>query len=145
MSTDQGGNPPAPSSPPPNGNVFDRLPAELLLLMFDHLNVEQFASLALAVYPSLQRHRLVPELTVDTLFRILHVRRGWNLTVPHSRTGVESLPVELWLHIADHLEPSDAFALAYAVDPAFYWVRHRHTPATAMRLRCWSRRFRRRS
>lgn len=145
MSTDREGGPPPPSQTPPNGNAngFDRLPAELLLLIVDHLNEIQFAALALAVYPSLQRHRLVPPLTVDMLFAILFRNQRWIPRNPQNRANAKSLPLELWFQVASYLEPSDAFVVLYAGSPMFPQYEPNVTTETMVRLIGWSRRLRR--
>ncbi|CAN9444849.1 unnamed protein product [Alternaria alternata] len=59
--------PPPPPPPPPrkpsfNGNLcdnlFDLLPAELLLIIYEYVGSGNLMNLALAIYPTLEQHRI---------------------------------------------------------------------------------------
>ncbi|KAE8825449.1 hypothetical protein PTNB73_08449 [Pyrenophora teres f. teres] len=62
--------PPGPPDPPDDSNPFEKLPAELLLMIYEYAGSRSLPNLALAIYPTLQRHNLAPVLTIDTFIRI---------------------------------------------------------------------------
>ncbi|KAI4946486.1 hypothetical protein J4E91_007174 [Alternaria rosae] len=79
--------PPPPPPPPPHkpfsGNetcddLFNLLPAELLLMIIRYAGVGNIMNLALAIYPTLQRHRIAPELTEDTYINIVLIGCLWS-------------------------------------------------------------------
>ncbi|KAF2854962.1 hypothetical protein T440DRAFT_380010, partial [Plenodomus tracheiphilus IPT5] len=135
------GAPPPPPPPPPHVSSFDDLPAELLLMIYHHIGLSNFMNLALAIYPTLQRHGLVPNLTAETLVCITSEwqRAGVVTTTPQAASR---MPVELWLQIVHYLEPSDTFALVFAVGSRFYTFNNPPSRETVDRLRVWSRRSR---
>lgn len=139
MSTAAGA--PLPPSPPTTAASIDDLPAELLLMIYEYIGLGNFMNLALAIYPTLQRHGLVPHLTVETLMRIVS---EWQHTdvISNGQTAASRVPTELWLQIAEYLEPADTFALVFGVGNRFYRFKERPTKETIVRLRTWSRRSR---
>lgn len=140
MSAAAGAPPPPP--PPRRTKDLDDLPAELLLMIYEYIGLTNFMNLALAIYPTLQRHGLVPDLTVETLIRIIY---EWQRVGDTSDTqsAVNRMPVELWLQVAEYLEPSNTFALVFALGNRFYRFQAAPTQDTLNRLRIWSRRSRR--
>ncbi|KAI8943453.1 hypothetical protein NX059_001462 [Plenodomus lindquistii] len=135
------GAPPPPPPPPPHSASFDDLPAELLLMIYEYIGLSNFMNLALAIYPTLQRHGLVPTLTVETLVRIASEWRRARV-VTSTPSAASRMPVELWLGIVQYLEPSDTFALVFAVGSRFYTFNDPPSGETLDRLRFWSRRSR---
>lgn len=113
-------------------------------MIYEYIGLGNFMNLALAIYPTLQRHGLVPGLTVETLIRI---RYEWQRGEADSNnlSAVSRIPVELWLQIAEYLEPSDTFALVFAIGNRFYQFQQAPSQETLDRLRIWSRRWRKKS
>jgi hypothetical protein len=99
MSAPAEGPPPPP--PPPLGNHFERLPAELLLYIIRYLNNNDLVRFALAYYPVLLQHRLLPPLDVASYRRIVGPRPTYQSPT------LWSLPVELREEIMRYLEPAD--------------------------------------
>ncbi|KAH3982250.1 hypothetical protein HBH98_014300 [Parastagonospora nodorum] len=130
--------PGAPPPPPPHRPSFNDLPAELLLMLYDNIGMEEFINLALVIYPTLLRMRLVPELSPTTTTRIVADARvqdrNGRLDAPNR------MPVELWLQVASYLEPANSLALIFALGPRFW--RFPGTPSKELVswLRVWSRR-----
>jgi hypothetical protein len=110
-------------------------------MIYEHTGLENFMNLALAIYPTLQRHGLVPELTMETIDRIEH---EWHRAEDNNsnQSAVSRIPVELWLQVVDYLEPIDTFALVFAVGNWFYHFRQPPSSDTLVRLRTWGRRSR---
>jgi hypothetical protein len=140
MSAAPGAPPPPPPPPPaPNGSPFDDLPAELLLELYQYIGLEHFINLALAIYPTLARHRMVPELTRQTFCRIVSDFHPKDAS-PNSRRAVGRTPVELWLQIAGYLDPANSIALVFALGHQFWRFPGRPSKELVTRLRVWSRR-----
>jgi hypothetical protein len=97
--------------------------------------MEEFINLALVIYPTLLRHRMVPELSPKTTARIVA-----GVKSQCGMAGPASMPVELWLQIAGYLEPANSIALHFALGPGFW--RFPGTPSQELVtwLRVWSRR-----
>lgn len=110
-------------------------------MIYEYIGLMNFMNLALAIYPTLQRHGLVPYLTVETLIRIIHEWQDADV-ITGGQTAVSRMPTELWLQIASYLEPADTFALVFGVGNRFYRFREQPTVQTVQRLRIWSRRSR---
>lgn len=123
---------------------FDNLPAELLLIIYSYISVGNGLSLALAIYPTLRRHNLVPELTADTLIRLAnHGQRHLAMTMSMAPLPTAArLPPELWAQIMDYLDASNTLALGFAMGPSFYDINRPLSQAAMDRLRIWSRRAR---
>ncbi|KAF1943369.1 hypothetical protein EJ02DRAFT_143145 [Clathrospora elynae] len=135
--------PSPPSSPPlPSDNIFDHIPAELLLIICRFAGLGDLMNLALAIYPTLRCHNLVPDLSIFTLTRIISEWRGRSILSANT-SAASRMPVELWLQTADHLELADTTRLVLALGNRFYNFRGRPTRETEDRLRIWSRRARR--
>lgn len=110
MSSAAGAPPPPPPPPPPPGRSFDTLPAELLLSIIQYMQTNDYVAFALAVYPILQRHGLVPPLTVDIYHRI--TRQG---PLPSDKAhSYWPLPVELTEEVLHYLEPADRIAFLFS-------------------------------
>jgi hypothetical protein len=118
------GAPPPP--PPPNGH-FNSLPAELLLEIIQYLQINDYVQFALAIYATLQRHGLVPPLTLEIYTRVtnqsLVVSRAYgpeHISLSPGERGQPSgktpvpLPTELNNQIMDHLEPADRIAWLFS-------------------------------
>jgi hypothetical protein len=128
--------PPPPRGPPNSENHFEHLPAELLLIIHRYAGFNSFLNLALAIYPTLRRHNLIPELTSATLDHFIHRPNPAASKVP---PRVPRLPDELWLLVAQYMEPVDIMSLVFALGPQFAGPPNRETRD---RLRVWSRRCR---
>jgi hypothetical protein len=138
--------PPPPPPPPPRkpsssdasrDNLFDLLPAELLLMIIKYAGIGNLMNLALAIYPTLQHHRLAPELTAHTYLSIVRVARTSNTItrrLPLPR-GLIRMPMELWYQVAREVEPIDILSMMLAVG---MYPRELLTPETARRIRIWS-------
>ncbi|USP80845.1 hypothetical protein yc1106_08119 [Curvularia clavata] len=132
-----------PGAPPPPGpaaqaNSFDRLPAELLLIIYEYVGTSNLTNLALAIYPTFQRHNLAPELTPATLAHMLRLSHRPASLSTHPGAVVR-MPPELWLFVANHLEPVDILSLMFTFPAVFDQNLSRQTRE---RLRVWSRRSR---
>ena len=136
MSAAAGAPPPPP--PPSRSSKFDDLPAELLLILYDLLGLEDFMNLALVIYPTLRRHRMVPELTNDTFSRMINeaVDREMYGTSP----AVARMPVELWMEIAQDLQPANGIALVFALGSRFWRFPRDPSRELCRWLRVWSAR-----
>ena len=135
------GAPPPPPPPPPRGaSSFDYLPAELLLEIWEYLSVNSSMQFALALFPTLRRHSLIPQLTLSTYMRITRdnteprVLRGGNATV------VARLPMELWLQIAEMGNSRDNISLMFALAGQFIQFQERPSNEMKSRLHVWARR-----
>ncbi|KAH6868308.1 hypothetical protein BKA58DRAFT_192140 [Alternaria rosae] len=138
--------PPPPPPPPPRkpfsgdetcDDLFNLLPAELLLMIIRYAGVGNIMNLALAIYPTLQRHRIAPELTEDTYINI--VRMGSvsaRYRTPFLPQGLDRMPLELWLQVARDLEPMNILSMMMALGA---YPRGSLTPETAQRMRGWWR------
>lgn len=135
------GAPPPPPPPPPRSSPFDDLPAELLLELYRYIGLEQFMNLALVIYPTLSRHRMVPELTSETFIRIVHEAHLPSIKSNNS-SAVVRMPVELWLQVAEYFDPASSIALVFALGPRFWRFPGRPSKELATALRVWSRRSR---
>ncbi|OSS47810.1 hypothetical protein B5807_06502 [Epicoccum nigrum] len=131
----------APPPPPPRGaSSFDYLPAELLLEVWKYLSVNSSMQFALALFPTLRRHSLIPQLTLSTYMRITRsnteprVLRGGDATV------LARLPMELWLQIAELGNSRDNISLMFALAGQFFQFQERPSDETKSRLRVWARR-----
>jgi hypothetical protein len=146
MSAAAGAPPPPPPPPPPprHNSGFDDLPAELLLMLYQYIGLEQFMNLALVIYPTLMRHTMVPELTPRTFIRIVS---DVDIERPSGKSNawsaVTRMPVELWLHVAEYLEPVNSIALVFALGSQFWRFPGKPSEDLVMWLRIWSRRSRR--
>jgi hypothetical protein len=134
------GAPPPPPPPPPPHNSFDDLPAELLLEIYQYIGLEQFMNLALAIYPTLMRHNLVPELTPETFARIVCEENA----PPDISSVVGRMPSELWFQVAQYFDPASSIALIFALGPRFWRFPGRPSKELVAALRIWSRRSRKR-
>jgi hypothetical protein len=97
---------------------------------------DSFLNLALAIYPTLRRHNLVPELTSATLAHFLH-RPDTSPAAATNASRVPRLPDELWLLVAQNMEPVDIMSLVFALGTQFGGPPNRET---RVRLHVWSRR-----
>ena len=112
-------------------------------MLYEYIGLEQFMNFALVVYPTLLRHRMVPELTFQTFVRIISEIR---LPATYTNTGsaVSRMPVELWLQIAEYVEPADSIGLVFALGDQFWRFPAEPSRELVTTLRVWSRRGRRR-
>ncbi|KAF2800495.1 hypothetical protein K505DRAFT_228731 [Melanomma pulvis-pyrius CBS 109.77] len=109
MSQAAGAPPPPPPPPPPKKNVHD-LPAELLLSIIQYLKINDYVTFALAIYPVLRSHGLVPPLSVDIYNRITLQQPP-----PDGRIAIHwTLPAELTEEIMSYLEPADRIAFLFS-------------------------------
>jgi hypothetical protein len=120
MSLAAGAGAPPPPPPPPTGKALHDIPAELLLSIIQYLDTCEYVSFALAVYPLLHRHGLVPPLTIDIYHRITRQRPppretayAESLPPPREHRGWP-FPLELTELIISYLEPADIIALLFS-------------------------------
>jgi hypothetical protein len=136
---------PSASSPPPYPSPshrispFDDLPAELLLHIHSYLGLQSYTHLALAIYPTLRRHGLVPPLTIPTFVRLTRSSQRIPTSSPRA---LAQLPTELWLQIADQGDSTDNISMVFALYGHFWRLLEPMEVETWMRLRIWSRRSR---
>ncbi|KAF2742908.1 hypothetical protein M011DRAFT_251566 [Sporormia fimetaria CBS 119925] len=105
-------------SPQSNGpNLFQRMPAELLLMIIKYLRPGDWLELSLAYYHTFQAHGLVPKLTREnylraTLPRLVHA----SLTpqMPGAFPVLQRFPLELFECVCDYLEPHDIIAFMFS-------------------------------
>ncbi|KAF2197936.1 hypothetical protein GQ43DRAFT_379847 [Delitschia confertaspora ATCC 74209] len=100
--------PPSPPPPPPWRGI-DSLPTELFLDIIQYLRPEDYASLALAIYPVLGWHGLAPPIT-DIFFN----RIANSHTMPTMSVGTWPLPTELTDMVLHYLAPTDIIALLFS-------------------------------
>lgn len=129
-----------PSLSPPSTSPFDDLPAELLLMLYRYVGLGQFVNLALVIYPTLLRHTMAPKLTPETYHRMTNQRNAPHTTRRNTRSAVAKMPVELWLQIAEYLEPANSIGLVFALGPQFWQYPGQPSSELATWLRVWSRR-----
>ncbi|KAF9701799.1 hypothetical protein EKO04_000100 [Ascochyta lentis] len=140
MASTAGGPPPPPSLPPPPGaSSFDHLPAELLLEIWEYLDVNSSMQFALALFPTLRRHSLIPQLTLPTYMRIIRDNTQCGLSGGITEL-LARLPMELWLQIAELGNSRDNISLMFALAGQFFRFQGRASKATKTRLYIWSRR-----
>jgi hypothetical protein len=133
--------PPPPPPPPPQGSSsFDDLPAELLLEIWEYLGFGSSMQFVLALFPTLRRHSLTPPLSVSTYMRIIR-DDSQSRAVGGDRTEVlGTLPIELWLQIAELVNSRDSTSLMFALAGQFFRVQEGASQETKERLSVWSRR-----
>ncbi|OCK78115.1 hypothetical protein K432DRAFT_406744 [Lepidopterella palustris CBS 459.81] len=89
-------------APQPNPSPdLTTLPAELLLYIIDDLRPDDFVTFALAAYPLLRRHGLVPPLSNTMFQQLVNMAPGPTL-FPNW-----PLPIELTDQILRYLSPQD--------------------------------------
>jgi len=86
-------------------------------MIINYAGVGSIMNLALAIYPTLQRHRIAPELSAHTYFSIVRVDRASNTSnrrrpLPQ---GLDRMPMELWFQVARDLEPIDILSMMFAI------------------------------
>ena len=101
-------------------SFLDALPAELLLNVFDRLNILDFPSLICATFPLLRHHGIVPPTSAREISAMMraasHGRLKAQSTI-HScspRTGIGGLPPELRLHLNQYLNTAEKINFAIA-------------------------------
>lgn len=137
------GTPPPPPPPPslPRGaSFFDDLPAELLLEIWQYLSINSSMQFALALFPTLRRHSLIPQLTLSTYMRITREDTERRTTSGGNTALLARLPMELWLQIAEMGNSEDNISLMFALAGQFFQFQERPSKATKARLHIWSRR-----
>jgi hypothetical protein len=108
-------------------------------MIYRYIGLNQFLNLAVAIYPTLLRHRMVPELTPYMVNRIMTDDRS---LVFGEESAIGRMPTELWLMIAEYGEPANSVALHWALGLRF-WRSEVHPGVSAelmQLLRTWSRR-----
>ena len=141
MASTAGAPPPPPPPPPPRGiSSFDQLPAELLLEIWEYLSVNSSIQFALALFPTLRRQGLIPQLTLSTYMRIVRDDSEYRVPSGGNTVVLARLPIELWLQIADLGNSRDNISLMFALAGQFLWFQERASKETKTRLRVWSRR-----
>ena len=144
MASAAGAPPPPPPPPPPpkGGSSFDQLPAELLLMIWEYLSVNSHMQFALALFPILRRHSLVPDLDLRTCMRITRDSTQHTATVGGDSMMVGQLPMELWLQIAEYGNLRDNISLLFALAGQFFQFQEEPSEETKKRLHTWARRKR---
>jgi hypothetical protein len=104
-------------------------------MIYRYADFNSFINLTLAIYPTLRSHNLAPELSSATLAQVLDRPRASQ--VPTTTPNIPRLPSELWLLVAQYLEPADTMSLVFALGQRFVRTANRDTRD---RLRIWSRR-----
>lgn len=135
-------SPPPPPPPPPLGGAssFDYLPAELLLEIWEYLSVNSTMQFALAIFPTLRRHSLIPQLTLPTYMRLIRNDTACRAISGGTLAVVSRLPMELWLQIAEMGNSRDNISLMFALAGQFFQFQERPSDETKTRLRAWARR-----
>lgn len=106
-------------------------------MIYRYIGLDQFLTLAIAIYPTLRRHRMVPELTPFMVDRMIKDNRSLSFG-PQSAVG--RMPMELWLQIAEYGAPANSIALHWALGLRFWRSKTRLTPELVQLLRIWSQR-----
>ncbi|KAF2826121.1 hypothetical protein CC86DRAFT_292449 [Ophiobolus disseminans] len=114
------------------------------MIIYRYIGLDQYMNLALAIYPTLLRHRMVPALTAETIFRI-SCDASSPLFEPESPSALARMPIELWLQIAEYGEPANSVALHWALGLRFWRSFERPSAEIVDMLRVWCRRDRGRS
>lgn len=141
MASAAGAPPPPPPPPPPRGaSSFDYLPAELLLEIWEYLSVNSSMQFALALFPTLRRHSLIPQLTLPTYMRITRDNTEHRILGRGSTAVLARLPMELWLQIAELGNSRDNISLMFALAGQFFQFQERPSEETKTRLHVWARR-----
>lgn len=141
MAAATGAPPPPPPPPPPRAaSSFDQLPAELLLEIWEYLSVNSSMRFALALFPTLRRHCLVPQLTLPTCMRITRDNAQRLASGEGDTLLVGRLPMELWLQIAEYGNSRDNISLLFALAGQFFQFQERPSEETKRRLYIWARR-----
>jgi hypothetical protein len=113
------------------------------MMLLPLVNLREFVNLALVIYPELLRHRLAPELSPASLQRML--RSGPSTEVEPTTLrpqAVSRIPPEIWLQIAESLEPANSLALIFAIGPLFWRIPGNHILELRSLLRATNRRSR---
>ncbi|KAH7411687.1 hypothetical protein DE146DRAFT_641113 [Phaeosphaeria sp. MPI-PUGE-AT-0046c] len=95
-------------------------------------------ALALVIYPTLRRHRMVPELTNRTLIRV--VNDAVHPEIHSYSPAVGRVPVELWLHIVKDLQPMNSTSLVFALGHNFWRFPGEPSDELLRWLRTWASR-----
>lgn len=142
MASSAGDPPPPPPPPPPPGcaSSFDYLPAELLLEIWEYLSVNSSMQFALALFPTLRRHSLIPQLTLSTYMRMTRDDTRRRALEGDNTTVIARLPIELWLQITEMGNSRDNISLMFALAGQFLQFQERPSDETKSRLRVWARR-----
>lgn len=131
---------PPPPPPPPCASSFDQLPAELLLEIWEYLSVNSSMQFALAIFPTLRHHRLIPQLTLPTYMRLARDDTGRRAFSQGSTAALARLPMELWLQISEMGNSKDNISLMFALAGQFFQFQERPSDETRSRLHVWARR-----
>ncbi len=133
------GAPPPP--PPPRGaSSFDYLPAELLLEIWEYLSINSSMQFVLALFPTLRRHSLIPQLTLSTWMRITRDNTKRRTLSGGATAVLARLPMELWLQIAELGNSRDNTSLMFALAGQYLQFQERPSEETKARLHVWARR-----
>lgn len=124
----------AGAPPPPPLRGLTNLPTELLLCIIQYLRTEDYVSLALAIYPTLRRHGLVPPLTNGDCRRLI---RYPSLPSP-GPVFVWPLPMELIQEIIEFMEPTDVIAFIFSHRELAVRFMAPMSLSTQIRLRLWT-------
>ena len=95
---------------------------------------------ALALFPTLRRHSLIPQLTLSTYMRITRDNTEPRVLRGDDATVIARLPMELWLQIAEMGNSRDNIGLMFALAGQFFQFQERPSDEMKSRLRVWARR-----
>ncbi|KAH6642539.1 hypothetical protein C7974DRAFT_385613 [Boeremia exigua] len=95
---------------------------------------------ALALFPTLRRHGLIPQLTLSTYMRITRDDTERRALGTSSTSVLGRLPMELWLQIAEMGNSKDNISLLFALAGQFFQFQERPSDETKARLHVWARR-----
>jgi hypothetical protein len=113
------------------------------MMLLPLVNLREFVNLALVIYPELLRHRLAPELSPASLQRMLRSGPSTEAEPTTNRPqAVSRIPPEIWLQIAESLEPANSLALIFAIGPLFWRIPGNHILELRSLLRATNRRSR---
>jgi hypothetical protein len=123
------------------------------MMLVPLVDLREFVNLALVIYPELLRHRMAPELTPASLHRMLRTAPFGSAKADsgadqqadpaaHLQPAVSRLPPEIWLQIAESLEPANSLAVIFAIGPLFWQIPCGQILELRSVLRVWSRRSR---
>ncbi|KAF2633189.1 hypothetical protein BU25DRAFT_307189, partial [Macroventuria anomochaeta] len=108
--------------------------------IWEYLSVNSSMQFALALFPTLRRHSLVPQLTLPTYMRITREDNECRTLSGGSTTILARLPMELWLQIAELGNSRDNISLMFALAGQFVQFQERASKETKTRLHVWARR-----
>lgn len=111
-------------------------------MIWGYLSVNSHMQFALALFPILHRHSLVPDLDLRTCMRMTRNSTQYPATRGGNAMAVGRLPMELWLQIAEYGNLRDNISLTFALAGQFFQFQEEPSEETKERLHAWARRKR---